>query len=243
MASNQNKMISVCMTTFNGSKYIEEQIFSILNQLPNVNDELIISDDGSSDNTVEIIKKIDDPRIELYVSSFKNVIKNFEFAIGKATGEVVFLSDQDDIWHKEKVVIYLNHLQKYDLVYSNVAIIDSKGEILNESLYDLGKNKSGLIKNLIKNSAIGATFAFNRRILNRVLPFPDNIEMHDTWTNMVADLFFTVKYIDTPMLFYRRHGNNVSSASEKSLNGLKEKFFIRIRYMKSLITLIFKNIL
>jgi len=89
-------MISVCIATYNGEKYIKEQLDSIINQLDK-NDEIIISDDGSSDNTIKIIESYKDGRIVLYKNSFKNVVLNFEFAIDKSKGDYIFLSDQDDI--------------------------------------------------------------------------------------------------------------------------------------------------
>jgi glycosyltransferase involved in cell wall biosynthesis len=237
MASDKIKLISVCMTTFNGSEYVEEQINSILGQLPNLDDELIISDDGSTDATVEIIRSIDDPRIKLYCSNYKNVIDNFEFVIGKAAGDVIFLSDQDDIWHGDKVKIYLDNLRDNDLVFSNVTVVNSIGVIIRNHLYELEKDKSGLIKNWLRNSCFGGTIAFDKIILEKVLPFPRNIEMHDSWILLVAELFYSVKYLSRPLLFYRRHGSNVSSASEKSLNSFKKKVIIRIRYFKYLFLL------
>ena len=151
-----------------------------------------------------------------------------------ANGDIILLSDQDDIWHPNKVDDYLNELDKWSLVYSNVSIINNKGDITNEHLYPLGIDKSGFVKNLIKNSAIGATIGFRKEILNKALPFPSNIEMHDTWLGLIASIFFNVKYLEKPYLYYRRHGNNASSASEKSTNSLKEKILIRLRYIKSI---------
>lgn len=95
-------MISVCMATYNGEKYIKEQIDSILKQLGS-DDELVISDDGSSDGTIDIILGYHDPRIHLYKGSFHSPAFNFENALKNATGDFIFLSDQDDIWYDNKV--------------------------------------------------------------------------------------------------------------------------------------------
>ena len=102
-------MISVCMATHNGGKYIKEQIDSILVQISN-EDELIISDDSSTDDTVEIIKKIKDKRIKLFENNkFFSPNLNFENALLHSKGDIIFLSDQDDIWKKDKVKIMGNY--------------------------------------------------------------------------------------------------------------------------------------
>ncbi|MEM7184509.1 MAG: glycosyltransferase, partial [Spirochaetota bacterium] len=108
-------MISVCIATFNGEKYIHEQLVSILQQL-GTNDEIIISDDSSTDNTIKMIHAINDKRIKIYHNNVRNPIQNFENALRKAQGKYIFLSDQDDIWLETKISITIEHLQKYDLV-------------------------------------------------------------------------------------------------------------------------------
>ena len=119
----KEEKISVCMTTYNGENHIAEQLESILKQL-NGNDELIISDDGSSDKTIEIINEFKDTRIRLFLNSFRNIILNFEFALSKATGSIIFLSDQDDIWYDNKVSELVKILKKYDLVYTNASVFN-----------------------------------------------------------------------------------------------------------------------
>ena len=95
-------MVSVCMATYNGGKYIKEQIDSILGQLSN-NDELIISDDNSTDDTVDIINRISDSRVRLFFNKQKGYTNNFENALKQVRGDIIFLSDQDDIWMDNKV--------------------------------------------------------------------------------------------------------------------------------------------
>ena len=96
-----NNYHSVCMATYNGEKYIAAQIISILAQI-GPDDELIISDDGSTDKTVEIIKTFRDPRIKLYQDHvFRDPIKNFQHALTKSSGRYIFLADQDDVWMEE----------------------------------------------------------------------------------------------------------------------------------------------
>ena len=104
-------MISVCIATHNGQKYILDQLLSILPQLDS-NDEILISDDNSSDETLNIIYKIDDKRIVIFNNYFNNPIKNFEFLINESKGDIIFLSDQDDLWDPQKVK---KHFAKHNI--------------------------------------------------------------------------------------------------------------------------------
>lgn len=123
-------MISVCIATYNGEKYIGEQIASILKQL-NANDEVIISDDGSTDATLSIIKTFQDPRIRVIPGPQKHSpTQNFENVLHHAQGDYIFLSDQDDVWKTNKVATCMKWLQKYDCVISNAEVTDEHLNIL-----------------------------------------------------------------------------------------------------------------
>ena len=187
-------MVSVCMATYNGEKYIKEQIDSILPQL-GPKDELIVSDDGSKDRTLEIISSYQDSRILILNSNSKNIIKNFENALKNAKGEVIFLSDQDDIWHPSKVKECLEHLENHDLVFSEVAVFynDRSDTTL---FYKNKECKTGVLRNIFKNNYIGATMAFKRKVLDKALPFPKGIYMHDIWLAMLAEIIGRTKFID-----------------------------------------------
>lgn len=205
-------MISVCMATYNGSKYIEKQLISILSQL-NDADEIIIFDDSSDDNTIEIIKNFNDPRIRLHINEENSgVIRNFERAIYKANGDFIFLSDQDDIWYDNKVKKYIEQFEMgYDLIISDLNLIDEHGDNLNKTFYSVRGYRHGIASNLFKNSFIGCSMAFNRKIKNNVLPFPKKLPMHDSWIGLNALLYGNVKFINEPTMGYRRHGSNVTS--------------------------------
>src|SRR5690606_17055698 len=114
--------ISVCIPTYNGEKYIKAQLESILVQLK-PEDEVIISDDSSTDNTIEVIKLFADQRIKLFTNNkFKSPKFNLENALSKATGDIFFLADQDDIWEKDKIFTLKEHLKSHTLVYSNASM-------------------------------------------------------------------------------------------------------------------------
>ena len=112
-------MISVCIATYNGERFIERQIISILNQLGS-EDEIVIADDGSTDNTLAILKRLNDSRLRVVEGAHRHSpIWNFERALEQAKGEYIFLADQDDVWMPEKVAVTMNYLQKYDCVVSD----------------------------------------------------------------------------------------------------------------------------
>lgn len=198
-------MISVCMATYNGEKFIRSQIESILTQLGPA-DELIISDDGSADNTLEIIKEFRDNRIKIYKGNFKNFIRNFENALTKAKGEFIFLSDQDDVWESTKVQRILPLLQQFDLVISDSSVVDEELNPLNPSFFKLLRSGKGIVKNVLKSTYYGSCMAFRKNVLTTALPFPDTTEIgHDLWLGLVAEMTGSVLFLEEPLIKYRRH--------------------------------------
>ena len=209
-------MISICMATYNGERYIKEQLDSILCQLTE-SDEIIISDDGSTDSTVEIIKEYNDTRIKFYSNTNrKGVVSNFENAINKTSGDFIFLADQDDVWMPNKVEIMLMALENVDLCVCDCELINSDGNILYQSFFQLNHSKKGFLKNLIKNSYLGCCMAFKRNIFKYVLPFPSNIAMHDIWIGLCVELWGKSLFINKRLTKYRRHDKNISSTGNKS---------------------------
>lgn len=221
-------MISVCLASYNGGLYIGEQIESILQQLQ-VNDELVISDDGSSDNTLAVIARFQDARIRLVNGPRQGLIKNFEYALAQAKGDVIFLSDQDDIWHERKVTECLTILSndQVSMVVTDCQVIDASRKVIAPSFFKMRHSGGGLFKNLIKNSYLGCCLAFKRRILLSAMPFPDSIPMHDWWLGLIANMYGKVIFLDMPLLSYRRHGANVSCTADVSSFSLREKFYHR----------------
>ena len=222
-------MISVCIATYNGGKYIKEQLDSIINQLE-THDEIIISDDGSSDNTIGIIESYNDDRIVLYKNSFKNVVLNFEFVIEKSKGDYIFLSDQDDIWHKDKVKCYMECFlknSKVAVLISDFYIIDQKGIHL-DRVYKKNKFSNSLVKNIIVNNFIGCAMAFTSKTKNVIMPFPKNIAMHDWWIGTCSNINGEVKFIDKKLHFYRRHDSNVTK-------GVGAKVMIKLKWRINLV--------
>jgi len=229
-------MISVCIATYNGSEYILDQIKSILDQL-SLNDEIIISDDSSTDNTIVKIRSINDNRIRIIENQvFRNPVYNFENALKHSKGEYIFLSDQDDIWIEEKLSTMLQQLDLgFDLVLSDCKIVNDNFDVLQSSYFKFNGSKKGLMKNLIKNSYMGCCMAFNRKVLNACLPFPPNLPMHDSFIGLIAELRFRVKFISIPLILHRKHSKNTSKTSVgKSSYSLWRKFKIRMNLLKAL---------
>ncbi|MBF4507165.1 glycosyltransferase family 2 protein [Flavobacterium sp. JLP] len=232
------KKISVCMATYNGGKYIKQQIDSILIQLSE-NDELIISDDNSTDNTIDVIKGISDCRIKLFFNKEKGYTSNFENALNQVTGDIIFLSDQDDIWVSNKVEICLEELKTYDFIVSDCKVINNKNEIISDSYFELRNIKKTSLGNLIKFSFLGCCLAFRSDILKKALPFPSDRKLctHDNWLFLVGALLFRYKVLNNKLIHYRRHTENVSTLISKTSVWFKIKyrmylsFFLIKRYI------------
>lgn len=224
--------ISVCMATYNGEKYIKEQLASILPQLQE-NDEVVISDDSSTDKTIEIIESFNDKRIILIKEQkFKSPIFNFENSLKNSTGDVIFLSDQDDVWMNNKVSVLLKYLNDFDLVLSDAFIVDENLNIISDSFYLINGSKKGFLKNIIKNSYLGCAMAFNRKILDKSLPFPKKIPMHDWWLGLIGEKYGKIFFVKEKLIKYRRHGGNASPTGEKSHYNFFDKLGFRIKIIK-----------
>ena len=224
-------MISVCIATYNGEKFIQKQLDSILSQLEE-NDEVVISDDSSSDHTIEIIKEYNDSRIKLIENCiFNSPIFNLENALKAAKGDYIFLSDQDDIWLPGKVNFTLKKLYHHDIVVCNGHIIDQNEKIIHDSYFGWKGCGKGFLKNLRKNSYLGCSLAFNRKILDFILPFPKKIAMHDIWIGMVSELIGKTYFIQEQLFLYRRHNDNFTAAIQKPDDKLSDNTtFYKIWY-------------
>lgn len=227
--------VSVCMATYNGEKYIKQQLDSILLQL-DIHDELIISDDGSTDATVDIIYSYEDKRMKIYDKQhFKSPIFNFENAIKQATNEIIVLADQDDIWEVDKLQIIkmdFKHInKKISLKMYNGQCINEKDEVIERDLFKYLDVREGLLENIKKNSFIGCNIAFTKNLLEVTLPFPKDIPMHDMWLGCNAYIYGEVKFIDKKIFNYRLHKNNYSIQN----NSIFQKVKWRFQLVKNLI--------
>lgn len=220
--------LSVCVTTYNGERYLKQQLQSIILQVCYYDSEIIISDDGSSDSTKDIIRDLNEEKIKLIDGPKDGLVKNFENALSLAKGDIIFLSDQDDIWLPNKVADCLKYLEHNDLVVTDAIVVDEAENVIHESFFNSRSSSKGVAKNIYKNSYLGCCLAFNRKILEASLPFPSKVAMHDWWIGLIANAIGNVCFIDRKHLLYRRHELNASSTSNKSTASLPKKIEWRI---------------
>jgi len=238
-----NLSVSVAMTTFNGDKYVSQQIESIITQLGK-DDELIIADDGSTDDTVEIISEyaFSDKRIQVMLNNGLGLAANFEKAIKACGNDLIFLSDQDDVWMPDKVETIKNYFildKRLTLIMSDGKVVDKNLSIINDSYIEMRGCSTGVIRNIIKNSYLGCAMAYRKSLNKIVLPIPPYIPMnHDCWIGILAKVFGNVKIINEKLILYRRHDDNVtplnstSSMVTKLLWRLQLSCFLLIRIIK-----------
>ncbi len=235
--------ISVCIATYNGSRFIKKQLESILRQLSE-DDEVIISDDGSTDDALDVINSLNDKRIKVfkhikdksiskkYLSSFYYASYNFENAIKHATGDIIYLSDQDDIWAANRIAHTLPYMKEFDILMCNYSVIDANDNIVISKYLGPRPISKFLIYNLWKIPFRGCCMTLTREALQKALPFPKNCINHDLWIGLyLVHKGYKCKYIDEPLHLYRDHTDNVSSVVGKSPNRLWFKIHYRLRFL------------
>lgn len=235
-------MISVCIATYNGEKYILDQLATVLPQLGPA-DEVVISDDSSTDATLAKIRSLNDPRIKIYGDQrFRSPIFNFEHALKKASNDYLVMCDQDDLWADGKIAAIKEAFAKgYDMVVCDHSVIDDDKNVLIPSYFAAVPSKPGIIHNMKKNTYYGCCMAFHKKVLQKASPFPKDIPMHDIWLGFVADMFFKSVFIPYPYTMYRKHGNNVTTATDvNSSSSLKQKLMNRWNYLKYLPALLLR---
>lgn len=228
--------VSVAMTSYNGAAFIESQIDSVLSQLRD-GDELIVSDDGSTDGTREILCDVAacDSRVRVIDGPQNGAIANFEYVLGQCKGDWIFLADQDDEWDADKLQTVLRAAEENDaiLVMHDARVVDTEGRELLPSFFATRGTKTGLLKNLWRNSYIGCCMAFSRRLLDNILPFPADIPMHDQWIGLEAQRHGRVVLIRRPLLSYRRHDRNVTATAHGSFATMLSQRLAMVRALTS----------
>lgn len=236
--------IDILMATYNGEKYLEEQIESILNQTY-TNFNLYISDDCSKDLTREILKKYEkkDNRIKLFFQE-KNLgyIKNFEFLLNQVESEYYMLSDQDDFWLIDKVEKSFNKLieTNSDLVYTDLEVVDKDLNMIYPSMWkylkiDKKVKYDNLISEYLYNCVTGCTIISKKEYLKYILPLPNKSEFmpHDYWISLVVAIKGKISHLDEKTIKYRQHGNN-QIGTEKTSHKFKKfeqvrELFLRVK--------------
>jgi glycosyltransferase involved in cell wall biosynthesis len=227
--------ISVAMCTFNGDRFISDQISSILNQTVKPS-EIIVVDDGSTDRTVEILQQIikNAENSSVMISLICNlerlgVTSNFEKAISLTSGDIIFLSDQDDIWQPDRIETFLNQWDiggPTQLMFSDATLIDAQGTAFQQTLFKALKVKKQefdyaengkLFDVLIKRNIVtGATAAISRSLFDIAVPFPKSW-LHDEWLAVIAAASCQAKLLRNKSIGYRQHDSNVVGLKRRTL--------------------------
>ncbi|MEZ8143892.1 alpha-L-Rha alpha-1,3-L-rhamnosyltransferase [Enterovibrio norvegicus FF-454] len=235
---DSNHAIDIVLATYNGEKYIEEQIHSLQRNdgYDFLVSNIIIVDDGSRDSTLSKLHDlaINDNKIKIYpsVGTPLGPTQNFCRGASLSTAKFVMFCDQDDVWLKDKLATTLDAMGEDDcshpkLVFSDLLVVNDELEVIANSYFSLKnipKNWHTNIGSLIKqNVASGCTMMANRALLDRALPVPEEAYMHDWWLALVAKVEGELIYVDQPLMLYRQHTNNAIGA------GLHRKYDVHYR--------------
>lgn len=224
-------ILSIALATYNGEKYLREQLDSILKQ--SIQDfELIICDDSSTDSTLKILNEYaeKDSRIKVFFNE-KNLgfKKNFEKAISLCSGDYIALSDQDDIWTENHLKVLLENIGGNDFVGANAFLCDEDAKPTGTDLLSCSKidflpdSKDDWFFFLLHSNIFqGAACMFRRTLVQKAIPIPEKVKFHDYWLALIAGVNGGVTYVNECVLYYRQHGANVTENE-------KWKFLVKIK--------------
>lgn len=232
-------MISVALAAYKGEKYIEQQLRSILCQLGH-DDEVVVSDDKPGGMTEKIVRRImaEDARVVYVEGKSKGVISNFTNAIRYCKGDKIFLCDQDDVWLPEKVRRVMEAFDEgATVVLHNAYVTDENLNITSYSFFADRGSKKGVVSNILKNSYMGCCMAFDRKLLKKIMPIPKYTPMHDQWIGLIGEIYGKVTLIDTPLIYYRVHGDNVTAGQKAS------SFAQKLRWRQYITKRLFERVL
>lgn len=213
-------LISIALCTYNGEKYLTEQLDSLVFQdYPNL--ELIVVDDCSSDNTLEILKSYATkyPFIKIYQNENNlGYVKNFEKAISLCNGEYIALADQDDIWKLNKISFLYKNIKDHILIYHNSAFVDENGKSLNKKMSDVTNLYQGddYRPFLFGNCVSGHAIFFKKELIPYMMPFNKSF-FHDHWIAFIATNYGNVGLVDECLVNYRQHDNASTDILKKKI--------------------------
>jgi len=226
--------MSVCLATYNGARHIAAQLDSILPQLE-AQDEVLIADDGSSDDTLACIAAYGSRVRVVATGRVGGVVPNFERVLAAAAGDGIVLCDQDDVWLPGRLALLRQHLASCLLVVTNGTVVDDALAPRGQDVFGLVGMRAGLLRNLVKNSFIGCCMAFRRELLERVLPFPPGVPWHDWYIGLAAEALGRVERDASVTMLYRRHATNASPTGAKSGNSLATKLRMRVAVARAVV--------
>lgn len=233
--------ISILLSTYNGEKYLKEQLESILSQ--SFNDfKVLVRDDGSTDNTVTILKKyqkIYPNKIDILADNGENLrsSRSFMKLLENSDSEYVMFCDQDDVWLPKKVEMTLKKIiemkQKFGdiplLVHTDLVVVDESLRIINNSFFNFQKidpYRDSFNNLLMQNVITGCTVMINKDLVQKCLPIPDGVIIHDWWAGLVASKFGKIGYLSQATIHYRQHRANVVGAKGFTIQAVFRKIYV-----------------
>jgi len=241
-------MVAVLMAVYNGAKFLESQVASILAQ-SHERVRLYVRDDGSTDGSADILRAMaeqnagrmvlledDDTRLGV-IGNFHRLLQVTE---KNGSEPYIMLADQDDIWFADKVAVTLQEMQQTErwagretpiLVHTDLCVTNERLDILDPSFWHyqhLEPSHDDLRQLCMQNMVTGCTVMMNRALLRRALPIPDGVLMHDWWLGLVAAAFGVIRFVPQATMFYRQHGNNDTGAKKFGMTYVLQAF-LRIR--------------
>lgn len=234
-------VVSVCMATYNGAAYVQEQLDSILLELE-PEDEVVIVDDGSSDDTLRIVNGVGDPRVKMVShGSNRGYVRAFEDAMTRAIGDVILLADQDDIWIPGRRAQLVQALSRKSVAASSLVLLGTETPLrspLRRLPWVLSAEQDATpVRNLLRILAgdmpyFGCAMALRREALERVLPMPMWLtESHDLWIATVANVHRDIAHVAEPTVRRRVHSSNASSGSPRGLRAVVASRLLVIRML------------
>ncbi len=226
--------ISVAIAAYNGEVFLPQQLDSILKQLEE-QDEIVISYDKSTDKTWALLQdyKSRFPQIKVLENNNPGVAGNFNNALEACTGDYIFICDQDDVWAdtKREDVLALFQKSGSDMVIHNGVHIDCSGKVISEPFFTLYRIGNGKIKNIIKPRYSGCCTAFTKKMAEKILPIPSNIDAYDHWVGTVGEFFGTIAYEEKPLLYHRLHDSNVTPVSSRKISTILKARAILLKHL------------
>lgn len=217
------ELVSIALTTYNGEKYLRDQLDSIYNQNYE-NIEVVVTDDCSTDNTVPILEEYHQKYGLQYVVNEKNLgfTKNFEKTVSLCSGAFIALADQDDVWLPEKIEILQGGIGSYSLICSDAKLIDENGRLIFHSLKEYMKLPAQTGKPfqllLFHPFVTGCTVLIKRELLAKALPIPEGGTFHDWWFALVASKLNGIRYLNKQLVLYRQHSSNLAGVIRRESN-------------------------
>lgn len=209
-------MISVCLASCHGESYLPQQLASIHSQI------------GADDELIQMEEECLSPIRDVF-DRMNRISHNFERALRMAKGDIVFLSDQDDVWEDGKVAEVLQAMSdpRVMAVVHDCRVIDADGKEIHPSYFALYRPTKSRLGAYWRSPFMGCCMAVRRQVIRQALPIPANVE-YDTWLGVTAYRLGRVAYLNRPLIAYRRHGANASFCATQNTNSLLTK--LRRRY-------------